>query len=114
MNVSIKKSMVMTERLLRYRSLNGLFKHLTNLCKLLMTDQFFDNCYCNLTFQQCWLCNLSDFVRNNKIKDNLKRYEKQEDNLIDIAYKFLFYIKKIRKEHHLNYNDKKYVLNFFR
>ena len=41
----------MKERLLKFRSVNALFKILFNLCNLLMADEHFDNCYCNLTFR---------------------------------------------------------------
>ena len=103
----------MKERLLKYRSVNGLFKILFNLCNLLISDEHFDNCYCNLTFKQCWLCNLADYVRHNKIKDDLLQNRKHEDHLVDIAYRFLYYIKKIKNDG-LNYDDRKFVLDFFK
>ena len=115
MNVSTKdkKSLVMKESLLKYRTLNGLFKILMNLCNLLMKDEHYDNCYCNITFKQCWLCNLVDYVRLNKIKDELLRNKQCEDHLLDIAYRFLFYIKRIKNDR-LCYDDRKLVLNFFK
>lgn len=113
MNTVEKKSMVMKEKLLKYQSVRDLFKKLYNLCKMLTADQHYDNCYCNLTINQCWLCNLSDYVRHNDIKDDLLRYRKQEDCLIDIAYKLLYYVKRI-KNCKLDNDDKKFVLNFFK
>ena len=77
----------MHEKLLKYENVYGLFKNLYNISKMLLADQYFDNCYCNLTIKQCWLCNLADYVRHNKIKDDLLRYKKHEDCLIDIAYR---------------------------
>ena len=102
----------MHEKLLKYENVYGLFKNLYNISKMLLADQYFDNCYCNLTIKQCWLCNLADYVRHKKIKDDLLRYKKHEDCLIDIAYRFLYYIKRIKKEQ-LNYDDEKLILDFF-
>ena len=115
MNVSKKekKAFVMKESLLKYRTLNGLFKVLMNLCNLLMKDEHCDNCYCNLTFKQCWLCNLANYVRHNKIKDELLRNKQCEDHLVDIAYRLLFYIKRIKNDG-LDYDDRKWVLDFFK
>ena len=112
-NTKEKKSIVMQEKLLKYQNVYGLFKNLFNICKMLLADQYFDNCYCNLTFKQCWLCNLANYVRHNKIKDDLVRYRKREECLIDIAYRFVYYIKRIKKEQ-LNYADEKLVLDFFK
>ena len=78
MNTVEKKSMVMKEKLLKYQSVRDLFKKLYNLCKMLTADQHYDNCYCNLTINQCWLCNLSDYVRHNDIKDDLLRYRNKK------------------------------------
>ena len=113
MNVNYKNSLVMKERLLKYKTVNGLFKILLNLCNLLMTDEHYDNCYCNLTFKQCWLCNLGEYVRHNKIKDDLLRNRQKLDQLVDIAYRFLFYIKRIKNDR-LNYEDREMVLEFFK
>ena len=108
-----KKSLVMREKLLKYKSVSDLFKKLYNFCKMLTADQHFDNCYCNLTKHQCWLCHLCDYVRHSNIKTDLLRYRKQENSLIDIAYRFLYYIKRIKKDK-LNYDDEKFVLDFFK
>ena len=108
-----KKSLVMREKLLEYKNVSDLFKKLYNFSKMLAADQHFDNCYCNLTKHQCWLCHLSDFVRHCDIKNDLLRYRKQEDSLIDIAFRFLYYIQRIKKEK-LHYDDEKLVLDFFR
>ena len=115
MNVSRKdrKTLVMKESLFKYKSLNELFKILMNLCKLLMTDKHYDNCYCNLTYRQCWLCNLANFVRHNKIKDQLLQNKQCEDYLVDIAFRLLFYIKRIKNDG-LNGDDRKWVLEFFK
>ena len=80
---------------------------------MLVADQHFDNCYCNITKHQCWLCNLSDYVRHSDIKNDVLRYRKQENDLLDIAYRFLYYIKRIKKDK-LDFEDEKFVLNFFK
>ena len=113
MNVIKKKSFVMSEELLKYKNASDLFKKLYNFSKMLTADQHFDHCYCNLTKNQCWLCHLCDYVRHSDIKNDLIRYRKQEDSLIDIAYRFLYYIKRIKKDK-LHDDDEKYVLDFFK
>ena len=113
MNVIEKKSFVTGEKILKYKDASDLFKKLYNFSKMLAADQHFDNCYCNLTKNQCWLCHLCDYVRHSDIGNDLLRYRKQEDSLIDIAYRFLYYIKRIKKDK-LHDDDEKYVLDFFK
>ena len=113
MNVIEKKSCVMSEKLLKYKDASDLFKKLYNFSKMLTADQHFDNCYCNLTKNQCWLCHLCEYVRHSDIKNDLIRYRKQEDNLIDIAYRFLYYIIRIKRDK-LHNDDEKFVLDFFK
>ena len=115
MNVNIKqkKCYVMREKLLRFKNVFELFKKLYNLCEMLMNDQHFDNCYCNITDHQCWLCNLSDFVRNFRIQNDILRFRKHENELIEIAFKFLHYIKRIKRDR-LDFEDQKFVLEFFK
>lgn len=113
MSVIEKKSLVLKEKLLKYESVFDLFKKLYNFSKMLTTDQHFDNCYCNISRNQCWLCHLSDYVRHSDIKNDLLRYRKQEDSLVDIAYRLLYYIKRIRNDNIEN-DDKKFVLDFFK
>ena len=116
MNVSKKekKAFVMKERLLKFKTLNGLFNVLLNLCNLLMADKHYDNCYCNVVYKQCELCNFANYVRYNKIKDELLRNKQCEDYLFDIAYRLLFYIKRIKNDHKLCFDDRKWVLDFFK
>ena len=113
MNVIEKKFFVTGEKILKYKDASDLFKKLYNFSKMLTADQHFDHCYCNLTKNQCWLCHLCDYVRHSDIKNDLIRYRKQEDSLIDIAYRFLYYIKRIKKDK-LHDDDEKYVLDFFK
>ena len=108
-----KKTLVMKDRLFKNKTFNGLFKILMNLCNSLMKDEHFDNCYCNLTYRQCWLCNLANFVRENKIKDELLENKQHQDHVIDIAYRLLFYIKRIRNDG-LDGEDREWVLDFFK
>ena len=113
MSVIEKKSLVMKEELLEYKSVSDLFKKLYNFPKMLTADQHFDNCYCNLSKHQCWLCHLSDYVRHSDIKNDLLHYRKQKDSLVDIAYRFLYYIMRIRNDD-IEDDDKKFVLDFFK
>ena len=108
-----REVLVMRERLFKHKNLNGLFKILMNLCNLLRTDQHFDHCYCNLTYRQCWMCNFANYVVHNKIQDELFQNKLCKDHLVDIAYRFLFYIKRIRNDG-LDGDDRKWVLGFFK
>ena len=103
----------MEEKSLRFKTTNGLFKILMNLCNLLMEDKHFDNCYCNISNYQCWLCNLADFVRRHKIKNDVMKFEKNKHELIEIAFRMLFYIKKIKREK-MTLDDREWVLEFFK
>ena len=107
-----KKALVRRDRFLKFRSLNGLFKTLINLCQLLVNDQHFDYCYCNISFKQCWMCNFANFVRQNRILEQLLQNKQNEDCVIGIAYRLLFYIKRIRNDG-LDGDDRKWVLDFF-
>ena len=113
MSIIEKKSLVLKEKFLKYESVFDLFKKLYNLSKMLTADQHFDNCYCNVSKNQCWLCNLSDYVRHSDIENDLLRYRKQEDSLVDIAFRLLYYIKRIKNDNIEN-DDKKFALNFFK
>ena len=108
-----KEKFVMRERLFKHKKLNGLFKILVNLCNLLRTDQHLDHCYCNLTYRQCWLCNFANYVAHNKVLDELLENKHCRDHVIDIAYRLLFYIKRIRNDG-LDGEDRKWVLDFFK
>lgn len=113
MSVIEKKSLVLKEKIFKYESVFDLFKKLYNLTKMLVADQHFDYCYCNISKNQCWLCHLSEYVRHSDIKNDVLRYRKQEDSLVDIAYRLLYYIKRIRKDNIEN-DDKKITLDFFK
>ena len=111
-----KKQMEMfvkKDRLFKHKNLTGLFKILVNLCNLLRTEQYLDHCYCNLTYRQCWICNLAIFVIRNKILDDVLRNEGSRKVLFDIAYRLLFYVKRIRNDG-LDDEDRKWVLDFFK
>ena len=107
------RKFVEKDRVFKHYNLNGLFKILVNLCKLLTTEQYLDHCYCNLTYRQCWLCNLAIFVKRNKILDDVFCNEKSRSVLINIAYRLLFYIKRMRNDG-LDGEDRKWVLDFFK
>ena len=104
---------VKKDRVFKHKKLTGLFKILVNLCNLLRTEQYLDHCYCNLTYRQCWLCNLAIFVIRNKILDDVLRNEGSRKVLFDIAYRLLFYVKRIRNDG-LDGEDRKWVLDFFK
>ena len=108
-----KKMLVRQDRVFKHRKLKELFKVLVNLCELLKAERYLEHCYCNLTFRQCWLCNLAMFANRNKILDNVFRNKDSENVLIDIAYRLLFYIKRTRNDG-LDGEDRKWVLDFFK
>ena len=113
MNVSRKQKekFVMRDRVFKYQKTKALCKTLENLCQLLKGHQYLDHCYCNVTYRQCWVCNFSNYVVENRILDRL--LPNNRHHLIDIAYKFLFYIKRIRNDG-LEGEDRKWVLDLFK
>ena len=108
-----KEILVKQDGVFKHKKLSGLFKVLLNLCQLLNTERYLDHCYCNLTYRQCWLCNLAMFTNRNKILDDVLRNKDSKKVLIDIAYRLLFYIKRIRNDG-LDGDDRKWVLDFFK
>ena len=108
-----KKILVRQDRVFKHKKLNGLFKVLLNLCQLLKAERYLDHCYCNLTYRQCWLCNLAMFANRNKILDDVLRNKDSRIVLIDIAYRLLFFIKRARNDG-LDGDDRKWVLDFFK
>ena len=107
-----KKAMVKAEPLFQYDTVRELFKILYNIAKMLNAEQYFDYCYCNLTRTQCWLCKFSGYVKFNDVKTDLLRYRKNENELVDIACGFLFYLKKIKTDK-VDLCELKYILEFF-
>ena len=108
-----KEILVKQDRVFKHKKLDGLFKVLVDLCQLLKAERYLNHCYCNLTYRQCWLCNLAMFTNRNKILDDVLRNKDSKKVLIDIAYRLLFYIKRIRNDG-LDGNDRKWVLDFFK
>ena len=53
------------------------------------------------------------FTDRNKILDDVFRNKDSKKVLLDIAYRLLFYIKRIRNDG-LDGNDRKWVLDFFK
>ena len=113
LSVEQKERLVRQDRVFKFKKLKGLFEVLINLCRLLKAERHFDHCYCNLTYKQCWLCNLAMFANRNNILDDVLRNKSSRDVLIDIAYRFLFYIKRARNDG-LEGDDRKWVLDFFK
>ena len=108
-----KEILVKQDRVFKHKKLSGLFKVLVDLCKLLKTERYLDHCYCNLSYKQCWLCNLAMFANRNKILDDVLRNKDSKKVLLDIAYRLLFYIRRIRNDG-LDGDDRKWVLDFFK
>ena len=104
---------VKKDRVFKHKKLTGLFKILVNLCNLLRTERYLDHCYCNLTYRQCWLCNLAVFVNRNNILNDVIRNQDSRRVLFDIGYRLLFYVKRMRNDG-LGGEDRKWVLNFFK
>ena len=105
-----KEKFVMRDRVFKNQNTEALFKTLENLCQLLKADRYLDHCYCNISYRQCWFCNFSNYVVENRILDKL--IPNKRHHLIDIVYKFLFYIKRIRNDG-LDGEDRIWVLDFF-
>ena len=108
-----KKILVRQDRVFKFQKLKGLFKVLVNLLQLLKAERYLDHCYCNLTYRQCWLCNLAMFTNRNKILDDVVCNKNSENVLIDIAYRLLFYVKRARNDG-LDGDDREWVLDFFK
>ena len=108
-----KEILAKQDRVFKHKKLSGLFRAMVNLCQLLKNEWYFDHCYCNLTYRQCWLCNLGIFVKQNNILDDVLCNKGCKKVLFDIAYRLLFYIKRIRNDG-LDGDDRKWVLDFFK
>ena len=108
-----KEILVKQDRVFKHKKLSGLFKVLVNLCQLLVAERYLDHCYCNLTYRQCWLCNFAIFVKRNNILDDVLCNKGCKKVLFEIAYRLLFYIKRIRNDG-LEGDDREWVLDFFK
>ena len=113
LSIEQKEQLVRQDRVFKYKKLKGLFKLLVNLLELLKAERHLDHCYCNLSYKQCWLCNLAIFANRNKILDDVLRNKGSRIVLNDIAYRLLFYIKRARNDG-LDGDDRKWVLDFFK
>ena len=107
----MKEKLVMRDRVFKNQNTKTLFETLENLCRLLKEDRYLDHCYCNISYRQCWLCNFSNYVVENRILNSLIPFKR--NHLINVAYRFLFYIKRIRNDG-LEGEDRKWVLDFFK
>ena len=113
LSIEQKERLVRQDRVFKYKKLKGLFKILVNLLQLLKAERYYDHCYCNLTYKQCWLCNLGMFANRNKVLDDVLRNKGRRIILVDIAYRLLFYVKRMRNDG-LDGDDRKWVLDFFK
>ena len=96
MNVQVKEKKV---DFIKYESVFHLFEILFHILKMLEEEEnHLDYCYCNEKKTQCWLSKFSEYVKYNNLKNHLLRYQKNESQMLDIAEKFWFHIKKIKKE----------------
>ena len=107
----MKHKLVMRDRVFKNQNTEALFKTLDNLCRLLKADRHLDHCYCNISYRQCWMCNFNNYVVENKNLEKL--IPNKRNHLIEMAYRFLFYIKRIRNDG-LEGDDRKWVLDFFK
>ena len=82
----------------KYKTVFDLFKILYNICKMLNEQNYLDYCYCNQKKSQCWVCKFSDYIKYNNLKNQLLRYRENESKMLDLADKFWFYIRKIKKD----------------
>ena len=97
----------------KYDSVFDLFKILYNIYKMLNAENHLDYCYCNEKKTQCWLCKFSEYIKYNNLKNHLLCYRENECKMLNLADKFWFYIRKIKKDvEQLNTNEI-IALNFF-
>ena len=87
-----------SKKKMNVQSVCHLFEILFHVLKMLEEENHLDYCYCNEKKTQCWLCKFSEYVKYNNLKNHLLRYRQNESQMLDIAEKFWFYIKKIKKE----------------
>ena len=80
---------------------------------MLNAQNHLDYCYCNQKNPQCWLCKFDEYVKYNDFKNELLRYQENEYRMLNLADKFWFYIRKIKRDvEQLNANEI-IALNFF-
>ena len=111
--VEKKTILIKTEEFVKYETVFDLFKILYNIYKMLNAQKHLDYCYCNQRKSQCWLCKLGEYVKYNDFKNELLRYRKNEYRMLNIADKFWFYIRKIKKDMKELHDDDKLALDFF-
>ena len=116
MNVeAVEKKTILIKKtdFVKYKSVFDLFKILYNIYKMLNAQNHLDYCYCNQKKPQCWLCKFDEYVKYNDFKNELLRYGENEYRMLNLADKFWFYIRKIKRDvEQLNTNEI-IALNFF-
>ena len=116
MNVkAVEKKMILIKQtdFVKYESVFDLFKILYHIYKMLNAQNHLDYCYCNEKKTQCWLCKFIEYVKYNDLKNELLRYRENEYRMLNLADKFWFYIRKIKRDvEQLNTNEI-IALNFF-
>ena len=90
------------------------------LCKMVNFGKHFDYCYCNEKKSECWLCKLGQFVKYNYLQNDLLLYCENKCELLAIADKIWFYIRKVQKDvkeltsnHALEFFDQKFDCSSF-
>ena len=111
--VEKKTILITTEEFVKYKTVFDLFKILYNIYKMLNAQKHLDYCYCNQRKSQCWLCKFGEYVKYNDFKNELLRYRENEYRMLNIADKFWFYIRKIRKDMKELDPNEKIALDFF-
>ena len=110
--VEKKTIVIKTEEFVKYETVFDLFKIFYNIYKMLNAQKHLDYCYCNQRKSQYWLWKLGEYVKYNDFKNELLRYRKNEYRMLNIADKFWFYIRKIKKGMKELHDDDKLALDF--
>ena len=108
-----KKTILIKTEFVKYETVFDLFKNLYNICKMFNAENHLDYCYCNEKKNQCWLCKFAECVKYNEFENHLLRYREHENRLLDIAEKFWFYIRKIKRDIERKDTNEKSPLEFF-
>ena len=108
-----KKTILIKEPTLSNTNLYLIYLKFCIIYKMLNAQNHLDYCYCNQKKPQCWLCKFDEYVKYNDFKNELLRYRENEYRMLNLADKFWFYIRKIKRDvEQLNANEI-IALNFF-
>ena len=111
--VGKKTISITTGDFVKYKNVLDLFKIMYNIYKMVNAQKHLDYCYCNQKKSQCWLCKFSEYVKYNNFKNQSLRYRENKHELLNIADKVWFYIRKIKKDMREVSPNEKIALDFF-